>query len=410
MQRFVSMVIVVALASCTGDRTAVPTVSGASVLTGTSPATIRHTILGGGKIKHVVVVIMENRTFDNVFNGFPGADSAQVGRTHDGGSVILTPTSYYGLCDPDHSHEAWLKDWDNGKMDGFDTTPASCVAIPPNPYYPYHFLYPSAVKPYWDLAKEFSLADRMFASQSGPSYPGHLFIVAGQSHNETDDPSSEIWGCDAPAGTTVPTLNHQIPGQITGNEFPCFDAPTLADRLDQAQLSWLYYAWEADYRLTGQKYSFTVIPYDAIHHIRYGTDWNNHIRGPERTIFADIQNGTLPAVSWVDPPLLSSDHPQATTSHGPDFVATLANTLGRSKYWANTALLVTWDDHGGWYDHVAPPQLDNNGLGFRVPLIVISPYARRGYVSHVRHEFASLIKFTEQVFGLQSLGTTDLRA
>jgi len=112
----------------------------------------------------------------------------------------------------------------------------------------------------------------------------------------------------------------------------------------------------------------------------------------------------------VNPPIVATDHAQTTTNLGPDYVAVLANQLASSQYWDDTALLVTWDDHGGWYDHVNPPQLDGDGLGMRVPLLVISKWAKRGYVSHVQHEFGSLLKFTERTIGIASLGTTDERA
>jgi phospholipase C len=126
--------------------------------------------------------------------------------------------------------------------------------------------------------------------------------------------------------------------------------------------------------------------------------------------FKDILTGNLPTVSWFNPPLIASDHPQDTTNFGPDYNALLADVLMQSQYWNDTAIFLTWDDPGGWYDHVAPPALDGDGLGFRVPLVVISPYAKRGYVSHVQHEFGSILKFIEENFGLASLGTTDRRA
>ena len=183
-------------------------------------------------IKHVIVVVMENRSFDNMFRGFPGANTVSSGRGHLGQKIVLAPAPFEGPCDPDHSHEAWVKDYDGGKMDGFDTTPASCIGVPPSSAYPYGYLPYAEVKPYWDIAKQFSVADNMFASQTGPSYPGHMFIIAGTSGNQTDDPSNAlIWGCDSPAGTTVPYLNAQ--GNIAGTEFPClYKTPTLGNMLD----------------------------------------------------------------------------------------------------------------------------------------------------------------------------------
>jgi phospholipase C len=141
---------------------------------------------------------------------------------------------------------------------------------------------------------------------------------------------------------------------------------------------------------------------------------------PETRFLSDVRAGSLADVTWVTPDFRASDHPMyGLKQHrlavpqrdlGPEWVANVVNAVGRSRYWNTTAIVVVWDDWGGWYDHVAPPQLDALGLGFRVPMIVIGPYAKHGYVSHVQHEFGSLLKFTEEVFALPSLGTTDARA
>ena len=128
---------------------------------------------------------------------------------------------------------------------------------------------------------------------------------------------------------------------------------------------------------------------------------------PETQIFADVASGTLPQVSWVIPSVPNSDHPLAHSNTGPSGVASVVNAIGASPYYGSTAIFITWDDWGGWYDHVPPPQVDAMGLGFRVPLIVASPYAKHGYVSHVTHEFGSILRFTEETFGLATLGTRD---
>ncbi len=365
-------------------------------------------------IKHVIVVVMENRSFDNMFRGFPGADSVASGRGHLGQVIPLAPTPYEGVCDPDHSHEAWVKDYDAGKMDGFDTTPASCIGVTAASTYPYGYLPYAEVKPYWDIAKQFGVADNMFASQTGPSYPGHMFIVAGTSGNQTDDPSNAlVWGCDSPAGTTVPYLNAQ--GTIAGTEFPClYRTRTLGNMLDSYGLSWAYYSNDLSYLATGQEYDLSTQPEDAFALVRNGPDWQKDVimrDGVDRE-FLDIARGNLPAVSWFNPPVIASDHAQDTTNFGPDYNADLVNALMTSPagYWKDTALFITWDDPGGWYDHVRPQELDNNGLGFRVPLIVAGRYAKRSYVSHVRHEYGSLLKFIEYNWNLPTLGTTDRRA
>ncbi len=356
---------------------------------------------------------MENRSFDNLFNGFPGADTVRVGMGHNGQAIPLTPAPFEGVCDPDHSHEAWIADYNGGRMDGFDTTPASCIGASPSPNLPYGYVPAVETAPYVNLAKQFALADKMFASQAGPSYPGHMYIVAGTSGNQIDDPSNElIWGCDAPTGTTVPYTGKN--GQIAGTEFPClYTQPTMGNLLDRYGISWDYYSNNLFYTLTGSEFDISTQPYDAFATVRNTGDWQADViakQGVARE-FLDIADGTLPAVAWFNPPVIASDHAQDTTNLGPDYVAAIANAIETSPIYAsNTALFVTWDDPGGWYDHVAPVQLDQNGLGFRVPLIVVSRYAKRNFVSHSRHEFGSLLKFIEYNWNLPSLDTTDRRS
>jgi phospholipase C len=149
--------------------------------------------------------------------------------------------------------------------------------------------------------------------------------------------------------------------------------------------------------------------------VRYGPEWTTNISSPETNIFQDISNNALPAVSWVIPDGQNSDHPAQgywgiKTDTGPAWVAQVVNAVGESPYWDSTAIVVVWDDWGGWYDHVAPPQLDYTGLGFRVPMLVVSSYAKKGYVSHTEYESGSIVRFVEDTFNLGQLGTSDVRA
>ena len=149
---------------------------------------------------------------------------------------------------------------------------------------------------------------------------------------------------------------------------------------------------------------------DSFSPLRYGVYWSRNVVSPETQVLADIQNGQLAQVTWVVPSGMNSDHPGSYSKTGPSWVASIVDAIGASQFWGSTAIFVTWDDWGGWYDHVPPPQLDDMGLSFRVPLLVISPYARHGYVSHVQHEFGSILHFTEENFGMPSLNESDARA
>ncbi|HEY0757935.1 MAG TPA: alkaline phosphatase family protein [Acidisarcina sp.] len=349
------------------------------------------------RIQHIVIIMQENRSFDNLFNGFPGADSVQSGMSH-GVAVNLQAVPFEQHTDLDHSHIGWWTDWNNGQMDGFSHAKKGY----PIPELPYAYVPQSETIPYWTLAKRFTLGDRMFQSNTGPSFVAHQYMIAGQSQ-QTDENPDGIWGCDASASTRVALLGPN--GTDLPGVYPCFDYQTMADNLDTKGITWRYYA-------PGSGDSgFIWSAYQAIRHIRFGADWTTNVISPETQVLTDIQNGQLAQVTWIVPEMAFSDHAgPALTPEGPDWVASITNAIGTSKFWDSTAIFITWDDWGGWYDHVNPPQVDAMGLGFRVPLIVVSPYAKPGYISHTTHEFSSFLRYTEEVFGVPGLGQRDTNA
>jgi phospholipase C len=177
----------------------------------------------------------------------------------------------------------------------------------------------------------------------------------------------------------------------------------MADLLDAKGMTWRYYA-------PGSTDSYFILSaYQAIRHIRFGDDWTKNVISPQNRFLVDIQANELAQVTWIVPDFNHSDHP-GSTNEGPDWVASVVNEIGSSKFWDSTAIFVTWDDWGGWYDHVDPPKIDEMGLGFRVPLLVISPYARQHYVSHQVHEASGFLTFVEKNFALPNLGSRDAAA
>jgi phospholipase C len=345
----------------------------------------------GSPIEHIVVIMQENRSFDNLFNGFPGADTAQSGMSN-GASIPLQPVGLGDSRDLDHTHQQWWMDWNYGAMDGFSQSDAD------PPTLPYSYVPRSDVEPYWQLALQYVIGDRMFQSNTGPSFVAHQYMIAGQSGNVSGNPSGTIWGCDAPAGTTAPILGPdgtELPGV-----FPCFDYQTVADLLDAKGVTWRYYA------PTSADKFYELSAYQAIRHIRYGEDWRTKVISPQNRVLTDIAAGELAQVTWIVPDFAHSDHPGSGTE-GPDWVASIVNAIGKSAFWNSTAIFVSWDDWGGWYDHVAPTKIDEMGPGFRVPLLVISPYAKQGYVSHKFHTAVGFNVFIEQNFALPNLGTRD---
>jgi phospholipase C len=256
-------------------------------------------------------------------------------------------------------------------------------------------------------------------------------MIAGQSGHASEVPSTMPWGCNAPNETEnyieFGEADPPVFGPKVGHEYvgadPCFPLkqsgmyPTIAGSLDNAGISWRYYVQPREIKGKIQD-SYWLNAFAAVRSVFNGPDWTNgDISMPDTNVLSDIQSGNLAQVSWVMPHGGASDHPGGGSGNlGPDWIASIVDAVGKSKYWKNTAIIVMWDEWGGWYDHVAPLQLADpvtgayEGLGFRVPLLVISPYAKVAYVSHQRHEIASSLHFIEKTFGLPSLGLADARA
>lgn len=372
---------------------------------------------GNAKIQHVVVIVQENRTPDNLFHGLPNADIASSGVNSQGQTIPLSPVPLDSNYDMDHSHPAFVKMYDGGKMDGADKIGVVCpTGCPPNPQFMY--VNPSDVAPYFQLAERYTFADRMFQTNQGPSFPAHQFILSGTSapsvgsnlfaaENAFHPPGSpnNNLGCIAPPGTTVALIDPA--GKESTATYPCYDHPTLSDLLTSSQISWRYYTPSAGSLWTAPNAIQHICVPDSTQTVCTGGSWTANVILHQTQVLTDIANNQLAAVSWVIPSGQASDHPLQTDGSGPAWVASIVNAIGNSPYWSNTVVFITWDDWGGWYDHVAPPVINSYEYGFRVPLIVVSPYAKPSYVSHVNHDFGSILKFIEGVYNLPSLGYAD---
>jgi phospholipase C len=398
----VALVTIVTLVSCgSAERGAfVRTGPITSVGTALSQSTVRRA--ASTPIQHVIFIVQENRSFDNLFQGYPGADTASVGLDSLGNTIPLTPISLAAPYDIDHSSYAFFPACDgsppgrNCKMDGFDLEYNTAAPSQyPHPQYGYVPASESAL--YFAMAKQYVLGDRMFTSHIDASYISHQYAVAAQANGAVDFPTGQ-WGCSGPSDT-IGTLNSQ---RGYGPSIPvCQDYQSVGDELDAKGLTWRYYAAGKNSGWNG---------YASIKHIRYGPDWKHNMYGRPSHIILDIKSGNLANVSWVTPTCANSDHSGCGSTHGPQWIATIVNALGKSKYWNSSALFVMWDEWGGWYDHVPPPYVDFDGLGMRVPLLVISAYAKKGYVSHVQYEHGSVLRFIEDTFGLGQLAASDARA
>jgi phospholipase C len=409
---------VVYLTGCSGSATNMPSFTSSTNSTTWQQARGQNLPLETLKlqptIQHVVVIFQENRTPDNLFHGLPGADIADSGLNSKGQTVPLTPIHLAAAYDLDHSHKAFEQMHHRGKMDGADKVQCG-GACPANPQFKY--VNPSEVTPYFQLAETYTFADRMFQTQQGPSFPAHQFIISGTSaptatsdlfaaenpFQQSGPPAKStflISGCTAPADITVRMIDPS--GLESTTQHTCFEHPTLIDLLDFKKIDWRYYS-------VGDSWNAIWNGPSAIQHLRQGPDWAKVIPRPKQ-VLEDIANGQLPAVTWVIPSGRTSDHPLYNDGSGPSWVAAIVNAIGHSRYWIDTAIFITWDDWGGFYDHVPPPIYNSYEYGFRVPLIVVSPYAKRGHVSHVTHDFGSILRFIEERFDLPSLGYADSRA
>jgi phospholipase C len=355
-------------------------------------------------IKHIIFFIKENRTFDNYFGTYPGANGATTAVDSEGETIPLQHEKD-SIPDIDHTSSGARMVYDNGKMDQFDllnneTTTYSTRQANPYANNSLTQLYQSDIPNYWLYAQNFVLGDNMFSSLMGPSFPNHLYTVAAQSGGSIDNPESatEGWGCDVP-NQQVEVKDSNRPAHL---QEACFNFQTLADELDAKGYSWRYYAPPASW-----DFGYHWSAFDAIEHIRYGKDWQYVV--PAYTFMHAADSGILPTISWVVTPFAVSEHPSVGVSVcvGENWTVQMLNALMRGPDWSSTAVFLTWDDFGGLYDHVPPQQIDGYGLGFRVPLIVISPYAKKGYIDHTQYEFSSMLRFAEDILGLAPLTKRD---
>jgi len=356
-------------------------------------------------IKHVVFIIKENRSFDSMFGRFPGADGATSGMDGDVRRKLVRGTDGRVPHDLPHDRQAALVDYDHGKMDGFGFRAGK--------FYAYSQLYPDQEPNYWHWAKEFVLGDRFFASVNGPSFPNHLMAIAATSGGTTENPDPpdpgdmgryKTWGCDAPKSELVPVADTEGHVQFVP---PCFDFATEGDLLAKAGVPWAYYAAPPVPWTDPGRSGYIWSAYAAVRHIRDDpVEWHHHVF-PVQELVDDIQADRLPPVTWVTPQFALSEHPEYNFCHGENWTTQVVDAIMQSPMWKDTAIFITWDDWGGFYDHVAPPQVDEFGFGIRVPLLVISPYAKPAFIDHQRGEFSTVLRFIEDNWGLTQLTHRD---
>jgi phospholipase C len=371
-------------------------------------------------IRHVVVIMQENRSFDSYFGTYPGADGIPKGvcvPVPRGGGCVRPyhDTSNRNAGGP-HDHVNAVRDIDAGNMDGFVLQAASgrraacsaqidaptCSLAPRAPdvmgYHDWH-----EIPNYWAYARHFVLQDHMFQPDLSWSLPAHLYMVSGWSAkcSVAGDPMSCRSAVQAPGSP---------PGdpQNTTGATPDYAWTDLTYLLHKAHVSWRYYVAKGSQPDCADNAMFCApVPQKAatpgiwnplpyFDTVRQDGQLENV--APLQSFFRAARTGTLPAVSWITPAQAVSEHPPALITRGQAYVTSLVDAVMRSKDWSSTAIFLSWDDWGGFYDHVAPPRVDAQGYGLRVPGLVISPYARRGFVDHQVLSHDAYLKFIEDDF------------
>jgi phospholipase C len=343
----------------------------------------------GIPIEHIIIIMQENHSFDNYFGVFPGANGVpkDVCMKYEGYCIrpflITTPVT------PDMPHN-WNSShiaYDNGKMDKFIEAEGNIftMAYYNNITIPY----------YWELAKNYVLCDNFFSSVLSFSQPNHWYSIAGQA------PIISIFpGVSSSSSETLKDIYLNESNMIE----------TIADLFMNSSISWKYY----DYPITPGTYSQAIKsgqafdfwnPY-AAKMSSYTLRYASHFASRDQ-FFIDLRNGDLPEVSWIIPDFQLSEHPPANITLGMIWVAYIVDSIMTSKYWNSSVIIITWDDYGGFYDHVPPTQIDKYGLSFRVPALIISPYSKSGYIDHTLYYFESILKFIEWRFNLPSLTYRD---
>jgi phospholipase C len=345
---------------------------------------------GVSPIKHVVIIIKENHSFDNLFGtmrGVDGSTTVMVGNK----KVGLGETPDRLLTDMYHRGNVALQAVNGGKMNEFAR---QRFAIQMGKDVADSQYTQQQVPDYFRLASTYTIADHFFSTILGASFPNHLVLVSGQNAGVINNPerygkNPDAWGCDSNPVTRVATY---VGGKL-GTTFPCFNITSLADEANVSGISWRYYAPPI-----GQP-GYIWSSFDAIKKVRYSRQWSTNVTGVQNFV-SDVKNDKLAAITWLVPDLKHSEHPIASECVGQNWTVREVNAVMESPYWKNTAIILTWDDYGGFYDHVPPPRLTPYQLGPRVPTIMISAYSKPHHVSHRTFDFRSVLKYVEQTFRL----------
>jgi phospholipase C len=406
--------------------------------------------------QHIIIIDQENRSPDNLFQGLCGPTRRECpspynlqnyGINNKGRKVQLVQVPLGSLNDPDHTHHGFMAMCDldtttnQCKMDGLSS--GNCGQGRCS----FEYVNPADVAPYVTMAQEYGWANFMFQTNQGPSPPAHAIIFGGTAAPSASDDSNAIFvaewqhveGCLTPLNAVYKIISPQtapLESDLINNPLGtvCFTTDTMATLLDKhdPQLSWKYYTPGANSIWTGPNWIRDLCQPNSNYTKCTGEEWKNNVDVLPKDVLTDIGACNLRNVVWVIPAGQNSDHPGKTSGNtgGPSWVSSIVNKIGQSPctdtvndktltYWQDTAIFITWDDWGGWYDHEPPTLLSvpqqgqgDYQYGFRVPLVVVSAYTPRKYIDNLRYDFGSILRFIEHNFGIPegALNFADRRA
>ena len=366
-------------------------------------------------IRHIFIIVKENHTYDNLFATFPGGEGATVATRADGSQIALD-TPWTDLWYPgSNSWDAAHADFAGGGMNGFDSGEKFPGVIPFLSVGPYATYAPADGQPggpagyYWQLAQAGVLCDHYFTAVMGPSFPNHLMSVAASAGRAIGNPSL--------FSGKVPVLDAQGNRVDHAAHFDASEIPvTLPNALDAAGLPWRYFS-EAGSNVVANVADYFedqgtgVAAIDVLKNApSFAQSFDDQTPALDQNFAGILAAGNVGAVNWIHPGAMNSEHPGVSPlQDGAEWTRGVVNAIVGSQYWADSAIFIVWDDFGGFYDHVPPPQVDEFGLGFRVPALILSPWARSAVV-HDTAEVSSVLKFAEETFSLPDLGGRDTAA
>jgi phospholipase C len=384
-----------------------------------SPAPLPPNPPGAGVIEHVFIIFKENHTFDNYFSGFPGANGAKTAKISTGATVLLAPFTRTMEYPGDNSWGAAHGDFHGGAMDQFDLHENQPVLSwlgflnggPFVTYAPQNGVPSGPIKYYWQIAQQGTLCDNYFSSAMAESSPNHLFAFAAQNGSLifNEDSSTHLWTVLDANGNLVSHPNH-----FTASEIPT----TIANELEKKGRTWKYFAESMGFGIVGpvvnmfQGNDATITGLDvAVGLPDFRQRYDDQSYALDLNLAQHLAAGDIGDVTYIRPGALVNEHPALSPiDAGCEWTRKVVNQIGQSRYWDHCAIFITFDDFGGWFDHVPPPQVDRLGLGFRVPCIVVSPYAKRGFVDHTQFEHSSLLKFVETLFQIPAMTARDAQS